>query len=260
MGVRPRRPRLSDRRYHAGTTGSPRSLRPPDLDMRLYPRTFLLPGGDVLRVGPDEMTSRLEHDVVDLVERRFDGPRPAHREAAVLLPAWIASSRWKLAPTARRRPTRRRSSSSIRARPACGVDRADAPRAPVHERRPPARWRRPRRRRRTGRPGEGPARTAELFDTQTETWRRMAPQAGSRMYHSTALLLPDGRVLSAGQNEGDLQRTAEILTAYLFRAPRPGSRSRRGSRSTGVPSQSERPTAHRSRGWRSSARDRSPTA
>jgi hypothetical protein len=71
-------------------------------------------------------------------------------------------------------------------------------------------------------PWDGPVRTAELFDTETETWRRMAAQDGSRMYHSTALLLPDGRVFSAGQNNGDLQRTAEIYSPpYLFRGPRP---------------------------------------
>ena len=38
----------------------------------------------------------------------------------------------------------------------------------------------------------------ELFDPDTETWTLMAPHQAGRMYHSTALLLPDGRVLSAG--------------------------------------------------------------
>ena len=39
------------------------------------------------------------------------------------------------------------------------------------------------------------------------------------MYHSTAILLPDGRVLSAG---GDYQPSGEIYSPpYLFRGPRP---------------------------------------
>ena len=42
------------------------------------------------------------------------------------------------------------------------------------------------------------------------------------MYHSTAVLLPDGRVLSAGQDEGDSGHFGEIYEpAYLFRGARP---------------------------------------
>jgi hypothetical protein len=68
----------------------------------------------------------------------------------------------------------------------------------------------------------GPVYSAELFDTETETWQEMAAQTAPRVYHSTAVLLPDGRVLSAGQNDGDLQTTAEIYSPpYLFRGPRP---------------------------------------
>ena len=38
----------------------------------------------------------------------------------------------------------------------------------------------------------------EIWDPQTGNWRRMASMFWTRQYHSTALLLPDGRVLSAG--------------------------------------------------------------
>jgi hypothetical protein len=68
----------------------------------------------------------------------------------------------------------------------------------------------------------GPVFTSERFDPVTETWTTMASQNAPRMYHSTALLLPDARVLSAGQTNGTMQRTAEIYSPpYLFHGPRP---------------------------------------
>jgi hypothetical protein len=42
------------------------------------------------------------------------------------------------------------------------------------------------------------------------------------MYHATALLLPDGRVLSAGQDDGPLENYGEIFSPpYLFKGARP---------------------------------------
>jgi hypothetical protein len=68
----------------------------------------------------------------------------------------------------------------------------------------------------------GPVKVPELFDPGTQTWTSMAPQQGGRMYHATALLLPDGRVLSAGQDSGGLARYGEIFSPpYLFRGARP---------------------------------------
>jgi hypothetical protein len=50
----------------------------------------------------------------------------------------------------------------------------------------------------------------------------MDAQAAPRAYHSTAVLLPDGRVLSAGQTSGTQQTTAEIYSPpYLFAGTRP---------------------------------------
>jgi len=67
-----------------------------------------------------------------------------------------------------------------------------------------------------------PVKIAELYSPVTETWAAMAPQQASRMYHGTALLLPDGRVLSAGQDNGPLARYGEIFSPpYLFRGARP---------------------------------------
>lgn len=67
-----------------------------------------------------------------------------------------------------------------------------------------------------------PVKIPELYNPVSELWTVMAPQQASRMYHATALLLPDGRVLSAGQDNGPLATYGEIFSPpYLFRGPRP---------------------------------------
>jgi len=67
-----------------------------------------------------------------------------------------------------------------------------------------------------------PILTPEIYDPVAATWTQMAAQAAPRMYHSTALLLPDGRVLSAGESHGSLQKTGEIFSPpYLFAGARP---------------------------------------
>jgi hypothetical protein len=67
-----------------------------------------------------------------------------------------------------------------------------------------------------------PVTIPELYNPVTGTWAAMAPQQAGRMYHSTAVLLPDGRVLSAGQNSGPLATYGEIFSPpYLFRGARP---------------------------------------
>ena len=71
---------------------------------------------------------------------------------------------------------------------------------------------------------------AERWNPATGTWSTMASQQVIRVYHSAAVLLSDGRVLSAGSGEGSnatAQLTAEIFSPpYLFDAtgklaPRP---------------------------------------
>jgi hypothetical protein len=64
---------------------------------------------------------------------------------------------------------------------------------------------------------------AELWSPTTETWTTLASMQVPRLYHSTALLLPDGRVLSAGGGRfGVDQPSAEIYSPpYLFKGPRP---------------------------------------
>jgi hypothetical protein len=66
---------------------------------------------------------------------------------------------------------------------------------------------------------------AELWDPATESWSTMARESGLRAYHATAVLLPDGRVLSSGSGEGggvccaNNQLTAQVFSPpYLFDA------------------------------------------
>ncbi|MDX1598011.1 MAG: galactose oxidase-like domain-containing protein [Marinobacter sp.] len=54
---------------------------------------------------------------------------------------------------------------------------------------------------------EGPIRTAERFDPETNTWTEMAMGNRARTYHNTAVLMQDGRVMIAGHSP--------INTAYL---------------------------------------------
>jgi hypothetical protein len=77
---------------------------------------------------------------------------------------------------------------------------------------------------------------AELWNPETGNWSTLAPMEETRQYHSTALLLPDGRVLSSGggicgacDSQGYLAKNAQVFTPpYLFKkdgsgqlAPRP---------------------------------------
>ena len=60
---------------------------------------------------------------------------------------------------------------------------------------------------------------AEIWDPATGLWTLLAPAQVYRGYHSSALLLPDGRVLSAG---GNGHPDAEVFSPpYLFRGARP---------------------------------------
>jgi hypothetical protein len=68
---------------------------------------------------------------------------------------------------------------------------------------------------------------AEMWNPETETWTTMAANQVPRLYHSTALLLPDGRVLLAGGGRfgggsNDDQLSAEFYSPpYLFKGERP---------------------------------------
>jgi hypothetical protein len=66
---------------------------------------------------------------------------------------------------------------------------------------------------------------AEIWHPQTGHWTTLASNVVTRGYHSTSLLLPDGRVLHAGSGNGagaPDEFNAEIFSPpYLSRGPRP---------------------------------------
>ncbi|PTL80396.1 glyoxal oxidase [Vitiosangium sp. GDMCC 1.1324] len=64
-----------------------------------------------------------------------------------------------------------------------------------------------------------PVLQAEVWNPATNQWKRLASQRIYRGYHSTAVLLPDGRVVSGG---GRKEHTAEVYSPpYLFKGARP---------------------------------------
>jgi hypothetical protein len=67
--------------------------------------------------------------------------------------------------------------------------------------------------------------TPEIWNPVTETWTQVAAMQQPRMYHSTAILLPDGRVLAAGGGRWSTATdyaSAEIYSPpYLFAGARP---------------------------------------
>ena len=79
-----------------------------------------------------------------------------------------------------------------------------------------------------------PVHVAELWDPATGNWTELSAESVDRCYHSTAVLLPDATVLSAGGGEyrpdnknpnpeEDSHPNAQVFSPpYLFKGPRPG--------------------------------------
>jgi Galactose oxidase-like, Early set domain/Glyoxal oxidase N-terminus len=74
-----------------------------------------------------------------------------------------------------------------------------------------------------------PVLPAELYDPSNDTWTELAPINCPHMYHSTAVLVPDGRVMRGGK-DGQFQRDPykyfehrlELFSPpYIFAAARP---------------------------------------
>jgi hypothetical protein len=75
-----------------------------------------------------------------------------------------------------------------------------------------------------GNPDKGatdPVLAPEMFDPVTETWEELCPKSLERLYHTTAVLLPDARVLVAG-HDGALNMAPYDASQYeleLFSPP-----------------------------------------
>src|SRR5690242_4163224 len=86
-----------------------------------------------------------------------------------------------------------------------------------------------------------PVFPAEMWDPTTETWTTMASASVPRLYHSAALLLPDGRVLNTGGNEHPEVQVFE--PPYLFKGTRPSITAAPGSVSYGQTALVQTPNA-----------------
>ena len=66
---------------------------------------------------------------------------------------------------------------------------------------------------------------AEMWDPDTNTWTTMASSRRPRLYHSSAVLMPDARVLLAGggaYGNAKNEKSGELYSPpYLFKGPRP---------------------------------------
>jgi hypothetical protein len=65
----------------------------------------------------------------------------------------------------------------------------------------------------------GAVHAAELWNPRTESWTTMAPETKNRTYHSSALLLPDGRVVSSGSGGEGVPLINSELSAQVFSPP-----------------------------------------
>ena len=191
-----------------------------------YSFLFVIPGGNVLVAGPDRITRRLNvatqswttigdsfitaHSAVQYLPGRImksgtfgniDDGVPGVDARTVVLDTTVANPQWReTAPMAFRRAFHTLTLLPDGTVLATGGDTTA-----------------------NGQNEANAVLAAELWNPATETWRTLASNQVARLYHSTALLLPDGRVVSAGGEYAPyLEENAEFFSPpYLFNGPRP---------------------------------------
>ena len=78
--------------------------------------------------------------------------------------------------------------------------------------------------------GDRPVYSSQIFDPKTGAWKKSAPNKVPRSYHSSALLLPDGRVATFGGNPEDrFEMRVEIYKPPYLQAETPRPRITSGS-------------------------------
>lgn len=78
--------------------------------------------------------------------------------------------------------------------------------------------------------GDRPVFSSQIFDPRTGAWTKAAPNKVPRSYHSSALLLPDGRVATFGGNPEDrFEMRVEIYKPPYLQAETPRPRITSGS-------------------------------
>lgn len=65
----------------------------------------------------------------------------------------------------------------------------------------------------------GSVMNPELWDPVTEKWTEMAPMEFNRLYHSTAILLPDARVFTGGGGEPAADGQTDNFNAQIYSPP-----------------------------------------
>jgi Domain of unknown function (DUF1929) len=82
----------------------------------------------------------------------------------------------------------------------------------------------------------GSPKHSEIYTPAAGTWTHTADSRVARLYHSVALLTPDGKVLTAGSNPArktEDRRIEMYWPPYLFHAVRPSLRLDRGTAALG---------------------------
>ena len=188
-----------------------------------YPNQFVLPTGKVLIVARN--TSVLSLDATSGATTALARMKGIHSAGpAVLLPGPPSGSSTVMICGGKSKTSTAERGGRIvrRLNPggALGVPGAAPRKTRAHEPGdPPRRLRAGCGRHRWG----GGAAPVRAVRPSADTWTPMASQIEERGYHSTATLLPDGRVLSAGDNQTPGGKAALELFSppYLYRGERP---------------------------------------